>query len=287
MSRISIKIVGAQGQGVNSVGEMCAKGLKRAGYCVFGEREYMSVIMNGHSSYQLEISNEKVRSTQEKVDVLVTFNHHGIKKDLKDIKENGILIHQTPQWKFGEEDQKFIDVNSIKVIYLPTEDILKKLNAKPVLGNVLITSVVWSLIERSSDELKEMVRERFGHKKDLLALNYLCIDEGVKFSGSGSEKVCLPEPDEKWKSQLLITGSQAMGLGAIHAGCRALFGYPMTPASPLLTFLAEIQGESKMLVKQAEDEITAVQMMVGAMHAGTRAMTATSGGGYDLMTETI
>ncbi len=285
MSRISIKIVGAQGQGVNSVGEMCAKGLKRAGYCVFGEREYMSVIMNGHSSYQLEISNEKVRSAQEKSDVLVTFNHHGIKNNLRDLIEGGVLLHQTPQWKFGEEDQKFIDANSIKVIYLPTEEILKKLNAKPVLGNVLITSVVWSLIGRSSDELKEMVRERFGHKKDLLELNFKCIDEGTQLIEI--EKLVLPEPDDCWKSQLLITGSQAMGLGAIHAGCRALFGYPMTPASPLLTFLADIQGESKMLVKQAEDEITAVQMMVGAMHAGTRAMTATSGGGYDLMTETI
>ena len=99
MSRISIKIVGAQGQGVNSVGEMCAKGLKRAGYCVFGEREYMSVIMNGHSSYQLEISNEKVRSAQEKSDVLVTFNHHGIKNNLRDLIEGGVLLHQTPQWK--------------------------------------------------------------------------------------------------------------------------------------------------------------------------------------------
>jgi len=285
MSRVSIKIVGAQGQGVNSVGEMCAKGLKRAGYCVFGEREYMSVIKNGHSSYQLDISNSHIRSAQEKVDILVTFNHHGIKRNLKDLKEGGILIHQTPQWKFEEEP-------NCKIIYLPTEEILKKLNAKPVLGNVLITSVVWSLLGRSADELKEMVKEKFGHKKDLLALNLMCIDEGSEFLKVKSEElkvksVSLPEPDDRWKSQLLITGSQAMGLGAIRAGCRALFGYPMTPASPLLTFLADVQSESKMLVKQAEDEITAVQMMVGAMHAGTRAMTATSGGGYDLMTETI
>ena len=290
MNRISIKIVGAQGQGVNSVGEMCAKGLKRAGYCVFGEREYMSVIKNGHSSYQLDISNEQVRSAQEKVDMLVSFNHHGIKA-IEAIKEGGFILHQTPQWKFSEEQQAFIDSNSIQVIYLPTEEILKKLNAKPVLGNVLITSVVWSILGRSSDELKEMVREKFGHKEELLDLNYWCIEEGADFVVNSEELIVnsdlLPEPDDKWKDQLLITGSQAMGLGVIHAGCRALFGYPMTPASPLLTFLADMQAESKMLVKQAEDEISAVQMMVGAMHAGTRAMTATSGGGYDLMTETI
>ncbi|MBU0766786.1 2-oxoacid:acceptor oxidoreductase family protein [Patescibacteria group bacterium] len=302
MSRVSLKIVGAQGQGVNSVGEMCAKGLKRAGYCVFGLREYMSVIKNGHSSYQLDISNEKIRSAQKKVELLVCFNHHGIKKNLHDLKAEGILLHQTLQWKFSEEDQKFIDENNISVLYLPTEDVLKKLNAKPVLGNVLIASVVWSLFGRSADELKELVREQFGHKPELLELNYVCIGEGASFlesdqpsprlrparKGKGKgEKICLPESSEKWKEQLLITGSQAMGLGTIHAGCRAFFGYPMTPASPLLTFIADMQSESKMLVKQAEDEITAAQMMVGAMHMGTRAATATSGGGYDLMTETI
>ncbi|MFH1670757.1 MAG: 2-oxoacid:acceptor oxidoreductase subunit alpha [Patescibacteria group bacterium] len=292
MPRISIKVVGAQGQGVNSVGEMCAKGLKRAGYCVFGLREYMSVIKNGHSSYQLDISAEKIRSAQEKVELLVCFNHHGLKKNLRDLKSGGILLHQTLQWKFNDEDQEFINKNGISVLYLPTEDVLKKLQAKPVLSNVLITSVVWSLLGRSSDELKELVREQFGHKPDLLELNYVCINEGVKFfkGEKGKEKeenIKLPEPTDEWKEQLLITGSQAMGLGTIHAGCRAFFAYPMTPASPLLTFIADMQSESKMLVKQAEDEITAAQMMVGAMHMGTRAATATSGGGYDLMTETI
>jgi len=289
MSRVSIKVTGAQGQGVNSVGEMCAKGLKRAGYCVFGLREYMSVIKNGHSSYQLDISDKKIRSAQEKVELLVCFNHHGIKKNLRDLKSGGILLHQTPQWKFSDEDQEFIDENSISVLYLPTEDVLKKLQAKPVLGNVLITSVVWSLLGRESEELKELVREQFGHKKDLLELNFVCIEEGVQFKSESAVDVqfTLPEPKDEWKDQLLLSGSQAMGLGTIHAGCRAFFGYPMTPASPLLTFIADMQGESKMLVKQAEDEITAAQMMVGAMHMGTRAATATSGGGYDLMTETI
>ncbi|MCF7844660.1 MAG: 2-oxoacid:acceptor oxidoreductase subunit alpha [Kiritimatiellales bacterium] len=289
MTRISLKIVGAQGQGVNSVGEMCAKGLKRSGYCVFGLREYMSVIKNGHSSYQLDISDKIIRSSQEKSDLVVCFNHHGIENNLCDLKEGGILLHQTPQWKFKEEDQKFIDENGISVLYLPTEDVLKKLQAKPVLGNVLITSVVWSLLGRSADELKELVREQFGHKPDLLELNFICIEEGTKFKNENASDVQLALPDSKdeWKDQLLITGSQAMGLGIIAAGCRAFFGYPMTPASPLLTFLADQQGTSKMLVKQAEDEITAAQMMVGAMHMGTRAATATSGGGYDLMTETI
>lgn len=291
MNRLSIKVVGAQGQGVNSVGEMCAKGLKRAGYCVFGYREYMSLIKGGHSSFQLDISDQVVRSTEERVDCVVTFNHHGIEKNLRDLKKGGILLHQTPGWKFkNAENQKFVTEQGIRVIELPTEAILTKLKAKPILGNVLITSVVWSLLGQDEEGLKELVREQFGHKKNLLDLNFACIEEGFAIGEAqrhGMALLRLPEADPRWQDHLLLTGSQAMGLGLIHAGCRFFAGYPMTPASPLLTYIAETQNETRMVVKQAEDEITAAQMAVGAMHMGTRAATATSGGGFDLMTETM
>ncbi|MDD5041402.1 MAG: 2-oxoacid:acceptor oxidoreductase subunit alpha [Candidatus Peribacteraceae bacterium] len=290
MPRLAIKIVGAQGQGVNSVGEMCAKGLKRSGYCVFGYREYMSLIRGGHSSYQLDISAEPVRSSVTSVDIVVTFNHHGIEKNLRDLKKGGILLHQTPQWKFrNADDQAFIAEQGIRLIELPTEAILKKLKAKPILGNVLITAAVWSLLGQSQEQLHALVREQFGHKKDLLDLNLACIAEGFAACNSIAPGVtlALPKADLQWKDHLLITGSQAMGLGLIHAGCRLFAGYPMTPSSPLLTFIADMQNETKMVVKQAEDEITAAQMMTGAMHMGTRAATATSGGGFDLMTETL
>ncbi len=290
MSRVALKIVGAQGQGVNSVGEMCAKGLKRSGYCVFGYREYMSLIKGGHSSYQLDVSADAVRSSATLVDIVVSFNHHGLEQNLRDLKKGGILLHQTPQWKFkNAEDQAFIKEQGIRVIELPTDAVLKKLKAKPILGNVLITAVVWSLLGQPEEQLHELVREQFGHKKDLLDLNFACIAEGFAACQviAPGISVSLPKPDPQWKDHLLLTGSQAMGLGIIHAGCRFYAGYPMTPSSPILTYIADMQNETQMVVKQAEDEITAAQMMVGAMHMGTRAITATSGGGFDLMTETL
>ncbi len=295
MTRISLKVTGAQGQGVNSVGEMCAKGLKRAGYCVFGYREYMSLIKGGHSSYQLDVSSDAIESSETQVDVLVCFNHHGLERNALEVKKGGIILHQTPQWKYTKDQQKELDARGARTIYLPSEDILKKLKAKPILGNVLITSVVWSILGKSADDLKELVREQFGHKGEkVLAMNFQCIDEGFNFvKGIKNEELrmenclALPEPNKDWKNHLLITGSQAMGLGLIHAGCRMYCGYPMTPSSPLLSFIAEMQNETGMVIKQAEDEITAAQMMSGAMHMGTRAATGTSGGGFDLMTETL
>lgn len=297
MKRIAIKITGAQGQGVNSVGEICAKGLKRAGYCVFGYREYMSLIKGGHSSYQLDVSDRTIRSSETTVNVLVAFNHNSLKKNVGEVKDCGIIIHQTPKWEFPSEVDGDLRKRKITVLYLPTEDILKKIKGKTILSNALILSVVWRLLGKSSDELKELIRRQFGHKgEELVQMNFRCIDEGCAFVNDqrmGDSRIVhdgivnLPPPDSGWKDHMLVTGSQAMGLGLIHGGCRFYAGYPMTPASPLLTFMADTQNETGMVVKQAEDEITAAQMMSGAMYMGTRAATGTSGGGFDLMTETI
>lgn len=289
MNRISLKVVGAQGQGINSVGEMCAKGLKRSGYCVFGYKEYMSLIKGGHSSYQLDFSDEYIESTETMINVLITFNHHGLEINADEVKEGGVILHQTPGWKFPEQIQKVLDKKKISVVYLPVEEILKKLKAKPILGNVLISSVAWALLGRDQSSLKELVQEQFGHKKDLLELNFKCIEEGFAFKKKEYPKlsITLPEPDKQWSKHMLLTGSEAMGLGLIHGGCRLYAGYPMTPSSQLLAYIANMQNETGMVIKQAEDEITAAQVMSGAMLMGTRAATGTSGGGFDLMTETV
>ena len=96
MPRISLKMVGASGQGVNSIGAIIAKGLKRSGYCVFGYREYPSLIKGGHASYQLDISNQPIRSTETRVDVLVALNHHGLELNMEELKPGGIVLHVTP-----------------------------------------------------------------------------------------------------------------------------------------------------------------------------------------------
>lgn len=290
MIRNSLKIVGAQGQGVNSVGEMVAKGLKRAGYCVFGYREYMSVIKGGHSSYQLDVSPEAIQSSETNVDILVCFNHHGLEKNLRELKQGGIILHQTGDWEWSKDDAAFIKKQKITTLLLPADEILAKLGAKPILANVLITSVVWQLLGQNHDVLREEVRKQFGKKGEtVVAQNLACIDAGIAYckESVGALAVTLPPSNAEFQDDLLLTGSQALGLGLVHAGCRMYVGYPMTPSSHLLSYIADIQNDTGMVIKQAEDEITAAQMMSGAMFMGTRAATGTSGGGFDLMTETL
>lgn len=290
MSRVSVKIVGAQGQGVNSVGELCAKGLKRAGYSVFGYKEYMSLIKGGHSSYQLDISNHPIASNEELVDILVCFNHHGLEKNLGDVKPGGYIVHVTADWEFTKSDAKYIRKNKITVVQIPVFEILRTIKARPILANVLITSIMWSLLGQNKRLLRTLVQEQFAHKgKELVQKNWQCIDAGMEYAATHEElaPIVTPKKSKVYTKQLLLTGSDAMGLGLIHAGCRVYIGYPMTPSSPLLKYVSELQNKTGMVIKQAEDEITAAQMASGAMFMGTRAMTGTSGGGYDLMTETI
>lgn len=288
MSRVSLKIVGASGQGIDSVGEILAKALKRSGYCVFGYREYPSLIKGGHASYQLDISDERIESTETTVNIVIALNHHGLEHNIRDVKPGGIFAHSTTGWVYPDEDKKRIERLSLQMICLPIEETLRTLKAKPILGNVLLASFVWAILGQKPEPLKTMVGERFAKKKDLLDLNMRCIDEGFSLQEkNGGLKVELPKPKAEFKKQMLLTGSKAMGMGAVAAGVRLYAGYPMTPSSPLLTYIASVQNHTGMVIKQAEDEITAAQMVSGAMLMGTRALTATSGGGFDLMSETL
>lgn len=289
MPRFSLKVAGASGQGVVSTGEILAKALKRRGHCVFGYREYNSLIKGGYQTYQLDVDSKPVRSTERGVDLVIALNHHGLEREVTELKDGGVLIHDTVTWNFPPEHQKIIDEKKLQIVYLPVEDILKEINAKSILANVLLSAFVWASFGGDKELLKELVGERFKHKKDVLELNMRCVDEGFARFAQKNVKPAgqLPEPDAAYAKHLLLIGAQAMGLGIVHAGCRFYAGYPMTPSSPILSFVAELQNETGMVIKQAEDEITAAQIVSGAMHMGCRAITATSGGGFDLMTETV
>jgi 2-oxoglutarate ferredoxin oxidoreductase subunit alpha len=223
------------------------------------------------------------------VNVLVALNHHGLELNMEDLKEGGIVLHVTPGWQFPERHQKLIKERSLRIIYFPVDEVLTRLGARAILSNTLLTAFAWSMFDQDVDAIKSLVGQKFAKKKALLELNLRCIDEGYSFVDpvEGKVSVSLPSPNKEFSSHLLVTGSQAMGLGAIHAGVRLYAGYPMTPSSPLLSFMADLEDKTHIVVKQAEDEITAAQIVSGAMYMGTRALTATSGGGFDLMSETV
>ncbi len=169
---------------------------------MFGYREYPSLIKGGHASYQFDIDSEMVRSSETQVNIMIGLNHHVFEHNIPEVKPGGVLIHSSPAWKFTPEQQKMIKERKISIIFMPIDEILAKMNAKPILGNVVLTAFVWAMLEQDKEMLKEMVGERFAHKKDVLALNMQCIDRGYDYEDKthGKIRIKLPEAKKKWKN---------------------------------------------------------------------------------------
>jgi len=146
---------------------------------VFGYREYPSLIKGGHASYQLDISNQRIGSTETTVNVLVALNHHGLELNMEELKRGGIVLHVTPVAVSGHH-QKLIAERDLRVICFPVDDILNRLGARAILSNVLLTAFVWSMLDQDIDVLSPRRRD-VRKEKALLELNMRCIDEGYSF----------------------------------------------------------------------------------------------------------
>lgn len=285
IKRFAIKFGGESGQGINSLGEILAKALKNSGYKIFGYREYPSLIRGGYASYQIDIANDTINSSSQFCDILVCSSRRSIYQYLRDLRQNGILIHTLTAVSFKPEDQEFIKSQNIVVKYIDALTLAKEQGGNALMSNMILLGALCEIIGLDLSAVEHIVSEQFADKPKLLEIDLKCLKVGHELNIADYPLTFTKH--EGWHESKIITGNHGIALGAISAGVRAYYSYPMTPASSILTYLAETSHESGMLVKQAEDEITAAQMALGSMHMGTRAFTGTSGGGFDLMTETI
>ncbi|MBD3362549.1 2-oxoacid:acceptor oxidoreductase subunit alpha [Candidatus Dojkabacteria bacterium] len=288
-NRFVIKIGGASGQGINSVGEIMAKGLKRTGFNVFAYREYPSLIQGGFATYQLDFSDRDINASSMNWDLAICLSRDAIHNLITNLNKNGILIHSIETTVLSRKEKELIEEKDLKIIKIEAKEVIKEMGGIKILENIFLLNIAWRLLDLNNKVIKQIIKERFIDKKKVLRMNLKCIEEAQNYNlpqGINKFKINFSQ-DESNKSNLLITGNYAMALGAIAAGVRAYYAYPMTPSSSILTYLAKVAEKTGMLVKQAEDEITAVQMTLGSMHMGTRALVATSGGGFDLMSESF
>ncbi len=289
MSRYVIKIGGESGQGVNSTGEILVKALKSLGYKTFGYREYPSLIKGGYASFQIDFSEKEIRSSSSTCNVLLCLSRISTHKYLKSLNKNGTLIHIMPHMHFSKEEQDFIIQNNIKVLFIDATKYSIEIGGDNLFANIVALSYTWKLLRFEPTRLEEFIKEQFADKPKFLEIDLKCIKKGFDLSEQEVYKVDVTDFEKMNKNtkDLLITGNHALALGAIAAGVRAYYAYPMTPASSILSYLANQYKKTGMIVRQVEDEISAAQMTLGSMFMGTRALTGTSGGGFDLMSETI
>lgn len=288
IKRQVIKVAGESGQGINSIGETIAKAIKNSGFYTFGYREYPSLIKGGHAFHQIDFASHPINCSSKSADILLCFSRASFHVYLPTLKSNGLVLHMLPQLELADTERQLVSEKKIKIAYLAAGDLAQEVGGKTIMANVVMIGAMWKLMGLKLEPLTEIVRSEFADKPDDIKPNIDCLKKGYEFKLNDikTPKITF-RPQVKCQNDALLTGNNLIALGAMAAGVRAYFAYPMTPSSSILSYMANTYHETDMLVKQIDDEISVAQMAIGAMFMGTRALVATSGGGYDLMTESV
>ncbi|MDP4008678.1 MAG: 2-oxoacid:acceptor oxidoreductase subunit alpha [Candidatus Peregrinibacteria bacterium] len=294
MFRTTLKIAGESGMGLVSVGTILTKALKNLGFYINMDREYPSLIKGGHSNLQIDFDDDPVHCLSTTIDIVMALDKVGLDAYVDIVREGGVLIHGYEKRELLKDLEDRAAARNVKLVYLPARQVAYSFDGTELMVNMVLLGMLWRVLGFDYAVLEDLVKEQFASKPALLKIDLECLEVGYKGEFKFEEideKVDFPEmniklPESKPET-ILVDGNWAIAIGAIQCGVRAYYAYPMSPASSILTHLAEYADETGMLVKQAEDEITSAQMAVGSMFAGTRALVGTSGGGFDLMTETL
>jgi len=290
LRRYTVKASGESGQGVNSIGEILAKSLKESGFYTFAYREYPSLIKGGYACHQNDFSDHPLSSPSAQTDLLMCLSRMSFHAYLKTVRQNGQVIHMLRQLELTEDEQTYVQENKIAIAYIPGETIALEAGGKSIMANIVLLGVMWQLLGLSFEPLEKVIAVEFAKKPQFIEPNLACLRRGHNYSvaDQGLQPVSLPFVAQAERgNDALLSGNQLIALGGIAAGVRAYYAYPMTPSSSILSYLSSLYHETGMLVKQIEDEISVAQMAIGSMFVGTRALVGTSGGGFDLMTESL
>jgi len=251
----SVLVGGAAGQGMDTFASLFEKILKRCGFHVYAYGDYMSRIRGGHNFFYIRFSDKKLYSFSPRVELIFALNDETVKVHSSRLQEDGFILTQEM-----------------------VSDVLKKLNNTKIVNTVGLGFIL-KYFGLPMDIAAEVIREEL--KEDLLEINLKALQEGYNLSET--KHFLTTSKDEN----ILINGNQAVGLGAIAAGCRFYCGYPMTPSTSILNFMAAHSDDFGIAIDQVEDEVAALNMALGASYAGVRAMTGSSGGGFALMVEAL
>ena len=260
----NLLIGGAAGQGIDTTVAVLEKLLKQSGYNVFTVRDFMSRVRGGHNFSLLRFGTEPIYSHSDSLDGIVALDEETIKEHKEQLKANGFILC----------DRKIPSSNS-HVVSLGMDAMAKTLGNPRVSGSIAVGAVL-KLFGESLDGLESVLGSVV--KPQYLASNIKAVQQGY-----AAVENRFPHLQGKYSDRMLISGSKAVALGAIAAGLRFYAAYPMSPSTPVLETLASYADEAGIVVEQAEDEIAAINMAIGASYAGAMAMTGTSGGGFSLM----
>lgn len=282
--KLSWKIGGEAGFGIKSAGMILAKIFMKAGYETFDYTEYPSLIRGGHNTFQLMADIYEVNSVTKSIDVLVALNKETIDKHQEELVSGGVLIYDQDKIKLSAnyQSQKF------QLLGVPLTTLAKQADGELV-RNVVAIGATLALVGQDLTLANQVIKENFrGKGPKVVKENLKAVALGYHYvrKNHPQQFICDLSGDKNNKN-ILIAANEAAALGALAGGLNFYAGYPMTPSSSILHYLAGVAVQAGIVVKHAEDEISVINMALGASLVGARAMVATSGGGFSLMVEAL
>jgi 2-oxoglutarate ferredoxin oxidoreductase subunit alpha len=275
---LTIRLAGESGEGVILAGEILTYAVSRTGLKIFTFRTYPSSVRGGPCLYQLRASDNHAYSQGDLLDLLVAFDTEAISTHAKDLKPDGQLIFDENRTPKG---YSALPKRSVGVPFTAlTRNELKL----PRVKNMAVAGYVAAYIGVSKETLEAIVTSKLSSRgEELLKANLSAIDLGY---GLAPRTKPIRKPAGE-RNKIVVSGNEAIALGAIAAGCRFYAGYPITPASDILDLMAALMPGFGGAILQGEDEMASLGAAIGASYAGTKSMVATSGPGFSLMTEMI
>ncbi|MGC9384659.1 MAG: 2-oxoacid:acceptor oxidoreductase subunit alpha [Kosmotogaceae bacterium] len=271
MKEFNIALSGEAGQGLQTAGNLIAKSLFKAGYYIFTDKSYHSRIRGGEYIYRIRVSDSPINCIKERPDLIVS-----LKSETTNTMK--VLVKDSTDILADEKSKESLD---LEAQFFPLNKLAEEAGNKKTM-NVVIAGMILNLLNVPMKIPKDLLKKTFGDKESVLKANYQALKSGYDLN----HELEKPEIDKNRKEDtIMISGTDGAGLGAISAGCKFLSAYPMTPGTGVMLYLANRADKYSIVVEQAEDEIAAINMAIGASYTGTRAMATTSGGGFALMQE--
>jgi 2-oxoglutarate ferredoxin oxidoreductase subunit alpha len=280
---VNWKIGGEAGYGILSVGIMFGKFCTRNGLYAFYSSEFPSLIRGGHNTVQLIVQKEPVLAHKFEVNLLVALNEESITRHLIELSSDAAIIFDSKEINIKKIHVK----KSVVLVGVPLTEIALK-HGEKIMRNTAALGASIALIGLELNELENLIKENFaGKKEEIISANIAVAKEGFDFVKNKKLNFNYKLEKQKSKENIFVNGNDAFCLGAVKSGLKFVAEYPMTPSSSILSFMADHELQYDIVVKQTEDEISAINMIIGAGFAGVRALTATSGGGFSLMVEAL
>lgn len=307
-NHLSWMIGGPQGSGINASAEVFARACSRAGLRVFAAIEYHSNIMGKHSFYRVRVDEREVRSSVDEPHILVALDAETLHGDadharypthaghLGEVARGGGVIYDSEieldAATAGRDDIRLYPIPYLEIIRKALEEVGKGEQARryEIMKNIVGLGASLALSEFPFERVADVIREGFkGKRAEIGELNVRAARlayEHVKESFADDFPFKLV-PHAEPKARLLARGSVVHAIAKLRAGCAFQTYYPISPATDESVYLEKHQRAYGLLVQQCEDEISSINMAVGAAHMGVRAATSTSGPGFTLMVEGV